>query len=478
MTLPVSGRVLANWRLRRLCLACSICSRSFFFLCRQSWSGQSAIRRIRKSRGRLTGERLAITGIVIPMLALPMSLSFGRGLWRTDAGPVPNEFTMADLVRVRPENESSYELLCQLNDRKDDPNGAPAIGLSQADVDLLDSIHDSVFDPNSAEERLAAAFRHQTDIRRLWDKGQKGISVIHRLAEYEEIADLTEPALKTDWIASVDLRILSRLIHCRVLSEIGAGREQVIQELVRFDDLALKLSLTARPVIAKLVCYAILSGNRHTASLIFACPNTSEETLLSLAEHFRPLGEQHVSLKNSLIFDYSWFKEAIAEVKKMDKLGLTVKTNSSCRYYQAFLQKQISLDAGELLSQEFSPVSVWPWNWPNWPKVRLSEEDNHLILCLYNPVGQMMVQVTMPSAIKVMQIKTKIQITDDLLQWILARRLGREGSLKARAYGEAYVVDFEKNLVYSVGPDGEAFTQDDIKLLINPDVLGIDPHAD
>ena len=63
-------------------------------------------------------------------------------------------------------------------------------------------------------------------------------------------------------------------------------------------------------------------------------------------------------------------------------------------------------------------------------------------------------------------------VQDDLLQIVLNKRLGRDVSLKARAYSDEYVVDVENRKIYSPGPDGKADTRDDIELAINPEVLG------
>ena len=86
----------------------------------------------------------------------------------------------------------------------------------------------------------------------------------------------------------------------------------------------------------------------------------------------------------------------------------------------------------------------------------------------------MLTQILFPAHGKILEIKDRILIYDDMLQWVLARRMGQEGSLKARAYSDEYTVDVEKGLVFSVGPDGEPYTKDDIKLRIDPVVLGLE----
>ena len=62
-------------------------------------------------------------------------------------------------------------------------------------------------------------------------------------------------------------------------------------------------------------------------------------------------------------------------------------------------------------------------------------------------------------------------VQDDLLQIVLNKRLGKPVSLKARAYGDKYIVDLEGKKIFSPGPDERGGTKDDISFPINPDVL-------
>ena len=68
-------------------------------------------------------------------------------------------------------------------------------------------------------------------------------------------------------------------------------------------------------------------------------------------------------------------------------------------------------------------------------------------------------------------MNTGLAIQDELLQVVLNKRLGKKFSLKARAYTDEYIIDIDKNIIFSPGPDGEPNTDDDIKLHINPEVL-------
>lgn len=436
--------------------------------------GILAIRRIRRSSGRLTGERLAMAGIVIPLLCLPIVFSLLYVVWRKDAPPVPNEFTEADLVTVRPENEPSWELLRQLNDQRDDPNGAPAIGLANEDIELLDTIFEAVSDPNnSIQDTLSIARDYQDDISRLWQKGQKGIDIIHRLSAFDEIADLSEPSMTPEYIAIDDLKWLSRLVNCFVLNQAAAGNlVQAINELNTYNSLIRKRSVSTRSVIAELVCYAGFVINLESVSVICGDPNVSESALRMLQNEFAPLNEKEVALENPLICEYLGIKDKLIELQKEQGREVGVlKMNSSLRYFQSYIQRQILFDSHSI-GTEHCPISVWPWEKPNWPKVKLTTDINWLYVG-YNPAGYMFVQIVTPAYEKVYEIKTKVLVRDDLFQWILARRLGQEGSLKARAYSDQYTVDIDKQIVFSVGSDGEPYTDDDIKMRINSEVLGL-----
>jgi hypothetical protein len=97
---------------------------------------------------------------------------------------------------------------------------------------------------------------------------------------------------------------------------------------------------------------------------------------------------------------------------------------------------------------------------------------------LYNPAGAPMVAIMTPAIDKVMEIRTKWQIHNDLLQIVINHRLGRPVNLKARAYGDAYVIDLQQQMIFSPGPDRKAGTKDDVKLTINRDCWNRSPGGE
>jgi hypothetical protein len=60
-----------------------------------------------------------------------------------------------------------------------------------------------------------------------------------------------------------------------------------------------------------------------------------------------------------------------------------------------------------------------------------------------------------------------------MLKIALNKRLGEEIDLTARAYSDQYIIDIEKKYIISPGPNGKIGMGDDIKLPINPEVLGL-----
>ena len=436
--------------------------------------GIAAIRKIRKSRGKLTGERIAMSGILVPVFSLPIFFLIGYVIWSKDAGPVPNEFTEADFVQVRPENEASWDLLLQLNAKSDDPDGAPAIGLTQQNIEQLSKFWE--IDSNTVEKKYQFIREHADDIKSLWRQSEKGRTIIEELNTYDEIADLTEPSLEAKFPFLQNIKLLGQInvLQSLLLLENNEIHE-ACQQLIAYDTFVRKFGMSSRSLISKLVSYAVFNMNLDAANLIVNHPNITNEELLLLQAHFSSFREEHIRLKNSFIYEYLIFKNAMIDVFGNVDNPL-YKYNSICRYYDGFCRNLILKEEGKAI-YDYCQVSVWPWEKPNSPKVSLDlihvVDDYFSSYFFYNPIGMMQIAIFMPAVEKSYEIKENISVRRDLFQWVLARRMGEVGSLKARAYGDEYMVDVEKGLVFSVGPDGEPYTDDDIKMRIDPEVLGL-----
>ncbi|MHC4773030.1 MAG: DUF4190 domain-containing protein [Planctomycetota bacterium] len=435
--------------------------------------------KIKRSKGQLKGRWLAISGIIIPILiSIPVLV-----VWIQDAGPVPNDFTEADLLHVKPENESSYEVLLQLCNQRHGTEEVSAIGLTRDDEDFLSDTYLEILDEDvSFEEVYYRVSVRRLDIDILWEKAKRGREVIRKLSEYSEVAELLK--FEEHWGQFVknlvDLNKLSCLyVICAIQSE---DSEMAIESFLQLDRVVRSLSVFSQGLVTKMACLLSIDNNLRTANFLVNDASSSEEIINKIVTQFRPLSHEHVSLKNHIVADYLLLKSLestlLSESNAVDRLAY--KVNSTNRYRYSFCKNAILKDEGKDIS-EYCELSVWPWE-KNWPKLYFTggkardQFSKGSFYCWYNPVGCLVMTFGNESLLsdEVVHKKTRILIRDDLLQWVLARRMGEEGSLKARAYSDEYTVDVENGLVFSVGPDGQAYTDDDIKLRIDPAVLGLE----
>jgi len=264
---------------------------------------------ISKSQGRLKGKSLAITGISISLLFI---LLFGGFfvLWSLDAPTIPDDYTIADLRSAPPEYNASYELLLSLSDKDPDVSGAPAIGMSEQDVNSIREISKIIRDKNYLQ--ISDVLNANADkINQIWQSAKKGRDIINELDEFTEIADLTKPDYSLyDEPGPRDLGTLSQLYRIHVCLQVEKGNIQdAVNELNKIDSVFRKLSINARELISKkCLCYIYFVSHMNIANSIVNHPHASQESIRSLAEHFRPLTHEQLALRNQIIFEYLFLK--------------------------------------------------------------------------------------------------------------------------------------------------------------------------
>lgn len=433
-------------------------------------------------RKAMKNEQLfRLRGFALVSIIITAVLAMLAFLWAFDAAPIPNDYTVADLRGASPEYAGSYELLMNLADEGDtEPNGAPAIGLSAQDVTTIKEIYNIL---KKADYSITVTSETVTaraeGVNQAWQNAKKGREVIGALGRYPEIADLTEPNYEADLDFLENLKRLMQIchLHIRLQSDMG-NEEDAIAELLELDSLFRKLSVNARTMITKLVCYAGFAYNIRSANFIINNSHTSHESLESLAENFTRITHEQLSLRNSIISEYLMARRAFrlileepdSRIRK-HQIKAFLKLNSSIRLHRNFCDQWITMDSGKY---EKPKLSVWPTIVPGFVSVSLdSDGEFPWYYRCYNPTGSMLIQTLVPAIEKIIALKTKIRIHEDILQTVLNKRLGKEMSLKARAYSDQYIIDVDKKIIFSPGPDGKAYTKDDIKLAINPQVLNL-----
>jgi hypothetical protein len=435
--------------------------------------GIESLYRIKKHQGRLKGKYLAITGIVISFLSILFFIG-ALALWSLDAPPIQDDYTIADLRSAPTECARSYELLMSISEKEEYPPDAPLIGLSTQDVNTINQVSE-VFKEGDYSKIIEALKVNAENINQAWKNAKKGRDIVNELNTFPEIADLTEPDLEANIGFLRNIKILAHLYQVYVYLQTEQGNSQsAVNELLKLDPVFRKLSINARSLVTKLVCFAGLNIGINTANFITNNPQTSQESIKLLAEHFTPLTNEQFSLRNSIISEYLMFKSAFNTT--LNQRGMRnnpmLKRNSSFRLYRNFCVRWIDVwgKSGESGNPE---LSVWPLICPNWIPVSIDSEGKvPWIYTAYNPIGSVLIRILTPAFEKVFEMQTKLKVQDDLFQIVLNKRLDNEISLKAHAYSDEYIIDVEKK-IFSPGPDGKLDTKDDIKLVINPKVLGL-----
>ena len=432
--------------------------------------GIISIVRIGRSGGMLRSKRIAMAGVLISILLMGVFFL----LWSLDAPPIPNDYALADVYSAPPECAESFEILKILIDEEHDLSGAPAIGLTKEDSDMSAEIRGIIQDENAAEisEILDDCAK---DIERAWAGMQETRDVIGRLDAFVEVADLRELNAHFKVLRIVNLLELARFYKVYAHLKIEQRDiEALAADLIELDSVYRKLSVNARVIITKIICLYCMRENIETANAIVNDAGTPIKTVELLAEHFAPFTDDQTSLRNAALSEYLMLKNAISANLGSGALGKSplFKRNSTLRLCKNRFDNWLNTQypSGGPTSGR---LSVWPAIYPFDEFDPLQERVllSFVYRC-YNPLGAVGMRAVGFSRGAGSERSTNISVQDDLLQIVLKKRLGKEVSLKARAYGDEYIVDIDNKKILSPGPDGKTDTKDDITLPINPELLG------
>lgn len=175
-------------------------------------------------------------GVLIFLLTPIMAVM--HAVWRMDAAPIPNDYSVSDLRATAPGNLSSYALLCSLGDSDIDAEGSLAIGLSEGDQEEIDRI--SAYRRCETYDEIIHAIDEDTDdIMRLWERSRKGRNILEQLALYTEIADLSELDMNASPPYLKNLKNMSVLTWAYGSTQIRLGNEDTtIPALARLQSIA------------------------------------------------------------------------------------------------------------------------------------------------------------------------------------------------------------------------------------------------
>ena len=431
--------------------------------------GIISLLKIRRSCGALKGKTIALAGMNVSIVFMGIFYI----LWSRDAPPIPNDYTIADLRSAPAECAGSFEILKTLIDEDLNIPDAPAIGLSEGDIDMVAEIRGVLQEGTAAE--IAQVLSHDAnDIKAAWTASETARNVIHRLNEFPEIADLTEPGTGFKMMRWANLVELTHLYHA--YAHLQTGQDDIHSftlELIELDSVFRKFSLNARLFIERLICHLCIETDIDTANAIVNHPNTLRNTVELLAKEFTPLTEEHLSLRNGVLSEYLFTKNSISDTLGTSRAGKTplLKRNSTLRVYKNCCDGWLNA-AKQDGDVAITKLSAWPDHYPFKEPDPLSTRGSlPLIYSCYNPLGSKCIRMLGFFYNRDPKRSSDLPVCADLLQIVLNKRLGREVSLKASAYSDEYIVDLKNEKIFNPGPDGKAGTKDDIKLRINPEVL-------
>ena len=459
---------------------------ALFIACAGIFSAIKAIKEINKNNKKVFTKKFAIVAIVLQAVIFT-----AQAYWRIDAPPITNDYTLSDIKSAPLEFNESYAFLLAIADTNEDSPGAPAIGLSEDDLIILDNIND-LFQENKYESLCKVIDSNSENILMLWNKSQKGRDVIERLLTYDEIADLTEPDIEYDIKYLKNLRKMIQIHRAYIyLQCIEGSFDNATSELIKLHTLNRKLNSSARSLVMKLVCIAIGSFNIQTANFVINNPNLPQKHLESISDNFKELEKEQTSMRNQIIFEYLMAKNAFKmiigtmvneleipfknnhHVTNMLKKRISnsmLKYNSLLRLARNYCNHWLAVDEGKEIDPNDN-FNVWPTIYPNLPVEIDSDGKLPKYYSIYNPIGSLLIGILAPAYERIFELKSKYIVQNDLLQIVINKRLGKPYNQGAQGSGDKHIIDYEQEKLFNPGPDGENYTDDDIYLLINPKVF-------
>lgn len=230
---------------------------------------------------------------------------------------------------------------------------------------MIEDISEVIKD-GTASQIAESLSQHAVQIEQAWARAEKARDIIHRLNQFPEIADLSEPNIDSKSMRWHNLIALARLYqsHANLHTEPN-DIQAVLADLIELDSVVRKLSLNMRPLIPKLVCLVCVEADIATANAIVNHPQTPRELIELLANQFTPLTVEQLSLRNGILYEYFLLKQVLSIAS--DEVGVAkvplLKSNSLLRLYRNFYDDWIDAVEGRGDGRK-ERLSVWPAIYP------------------------------------------------------------------------------------------------------------------
>jgi len=451
-------------------------------------------------------------------------------LWRLDAPPIENDYSISDLRSAPADCSDSYDLLLKFAKPTDQPEPPPSFDLDStiAKVNekmakaqeekghgLTEEELEEIWDEVEAEREIreytgyenptlglsAEDDRVLEDSRIInpiaeetlhdcagaidlaWEHAEKARAIIRELNQFAEIADETSPdsyfpegGLFVEGISS-NIGKMGRVYLAKTNIECERGNyKRAIEYLLEYSTMGRKLSATARSFEMKWCFVFIERMCIDRANYIINQREVSRSQIKKIVSHLPHLSDEQISLQNVLIFDYLTFKSFVYDqqrvlqaINKSDKSGITagmLKPNFTLQLYK-----------GLLFNRPYAKV-VWPGIYPDsWSVWKNGNEWDNFSwqYKYYNPYGGCMVAITMQAWGRAHMIANNLKLTVELFHLIAKRRLDPTFDLASAVEDMGFSIDVEAKRIHKQEFDRDGVLDNEIALDIDPAVLGLEP---
>lgn len=266
------------------------------------------------------------------------------------------------------------------------------------------------------------------------------------------------------------LRDIVCVLETRTRLCVSEGRfEEASRELATWHRICRK-SLRYACLVDKLFWVSVTRSNTDAVQALVFHPDCPRHVLLSLRESFRPLTDEEISLRRSIVGEYLVLKTVLetppTSMSYLDVLvdcpwrfaprgvkeaifRLTFRRNRTLRTWQEL--HDLAIEGASRQPPDCSAVDTAIQRKLTCPEIR-------------NLSGWLLTVILIPSYQGAAEKAFHARLRSELLYLAIDRRLGEKVALTDPYTGAPYPVDEKTGLSFSVGADRRAHTKDDIRL--------------
>ena len=381
--------------------------------------------------------------------------AFVLAIFVRDAPPIHADYTVRDLVPNGKDVIASRETL--LTYRKAGPKD---VKIAMTDDQL--------------QKATLNALPQAKEVEQAWEAIAEARQVIDKLGTYDVIADVA-PTMRIDAtvpiMSFVAYRTIARVYWAYARLRLEQGKpEEAARELVRLQTAVRKAVPSMAVLVDKMIWVAIARQNLRTTHAVVTHPDVSRETLELLRQGFPALTMSDVCLRKSFIIEYVSVKTILQDLYQEGKLLDALKADGKPRRIDRIIASvlfPLALQPNRTL-RALRDVTARLVRGADLPLPDVREADDWIRQFrreprLGNIGGQSLIATAVPSYAKATATAVETKVLSDLLALELASRLGEKLECVDPYTGVKYAQD-EKGLPFSVGPDRQPGTKDDITL--------------